>query len=77
MANDTEYGLGSQLFTKDPERIARVSHELKAGNVDVNGVGHFKPFNPFGGYKASGMGREHGISGFRELCQIKTLSIKK
>lgn len=77
LANDTEYGLGSQLFTKDAKRIERVSKALKAGNVDVNGIGHFKPYLPFGGFKASGMGREHGIHGFRELCQIKTVSIKK
>lgn len=77
LANDTQYGLGSQLFTKDAKRIERVSKALKAGNVDVNGIGHFKPYLPFGGYKASGMGREHGITGFRELCQIKTVSIKK
>jgi 5-carboxymethyl-2-hydroxymuconic-semialdehyde dehydrogenase len=77
LANDTCYGLGSQIFTGDPDRISRVAHELKAGNVDVNGCGHFKPYVPFGGYKASGIGREHGISGFRELCQIKTISMTK
>lgn len=77
LANDTEYGLGAQLFTKDPNRIERVSKALQSGNVDVNGCGHFKPFVPFGGYKSSGMGREHGIAGFRELCQLKTVSIKK
>lgn len=76
-ANDTPYGLGSQLFTKDLKRISRVTQQLKAGNVDVNGIGHFKPYNPFGGYKSSGMGREHGVHGFRELCQMKTVSLKK
>lgn len=77
LANDTVYGLGSQVFTKDAKRIEQVSKVLKAGNVDVNGIGHFKPYLPFGGFKSSGMGREHGIHGFRELCQIKTVSIKK
>lgn len=74
LANGTEYGLGSQLFTKDVNKIEHFSRKLKAGNVDVNGVGHFIPQNPFGGYKNSGMGREHGIGGFRELCQMKTVS---
>ena len=74
MANHTMYGLGSQIFTKDVGRMNTVSQAIQAGNVDVNGVGHFKPFNPFGGYKKSGMGREHGIEGFRELCQVKTVS---
>jgi len=77
IANDTVYGLGSQVFTKDKNRIKRISGLIDAGNIDFNGVGHFKPFNPFGGYKHSGMGREHGIVGFRELCQIKTVSMEK
>jgi len=77
LANDTEYGLGALLFTKDLSRIERLSKTLQAGNIDVNGCGHFKPYVPFGGYKSSGMGREHGVAGFRELCQIKTVSIKK
>jgi len=74
MANHTMYGLGSQIFTKDVGRMNKVSQAIQAGNVDVNGVGHFRPFNPFGGYKKSGMGREHGLDGFRELCQVKTVS---
>ncbi len=74
MANDTVYGLGSQVFTKDMKKAARIAREIQAGNVDVNGVGHFRPYNPFGGYKSSGMGREHGTFGFQELCQIKVIS---
>lgn len=74
LANDTQYGLGSQIFTHDPKRIMRMISAIEAGNVDVNGVGHFRPYNPFGGYKKSGMGREHGIEGFRELCKTKIVS---
>jgi succinate-semialdehyde dehydrogenase / glutarate-semialdehyde dehydrogenase len=74
LANDTSYGLGSQIYTRDAKRIVRVTTALKAGNVDVNAVGHFRPYNPFGGYKISGMGREHGIVGFQELCQLKLVS---
>jgi succinate-semialdehyde dehydrogenase/glutarate-semialdehyde dehydrogenase len=77
LANDTSYGLGSQIFSTDNKRIDRVSALIKAGNVDVNGVGHFRPYNPFGGYKISGMGREHGVVGFQELCQIKLVSKPK
>lgn len=77
LANDTEYGLGSQIYTKDTKRAQRLAEEIKAGGVDINGVNHFKPFNPFGGYKASGMGREHGKYGFHELCQIKVISQEK
>jgi len=77
MANHTAYGLGSQVYTKDAERALRVASELKAGGVDINGTSHFKPFNPFGGYKDSGIGREHGTYGFHELCQIKLVSQTK
>ena len=77
MANDTEYGLGSQVYTADKARAARVAAEIKAGSVDINGTNRFRPFNSFGGYKGSGMGREHGIYGLRELCQVKVLSQTK
>jgi succinate-semialdehyde dehydrogenase/glutarate-semialdehyde dehydrogenase len=77
IANNTQYGLGSQVFTKDRAKALRVAKQLEAGNVDINGVGHFRPTNPFGGYKQSGMGREHGLGGFRELCQIKVVSRDK
>ncbi len=76
LANDTRYGLSAQVYTKNPDSALRVASALKAGSIDMNGASHFKPFIPFGGYKASGMGREHGIHGFRELCQMKVLSIK-
>lgn len=74
LANDTEFGLGSQIFTNDISVARTIASQLHAGNVDINGVGHFRPFNPFGGYKKSGMGREHGIDGFRELSQVKVVS---
>ena len=77
MANDTVYGLSAQIYTKDLEKAARVAAELKDGSVDINGASHFKPWNPFGGYKASGIGREHGEFGLRELCQIKIISQAK
>ncbi len=77
LANDTEFGLGAQVFTKDLKKAMRVASHLQSGNVDINGVGHFQPFNPFGGYKKSGNGREHGIEGFRELSQIKIVSSPK
>ncbi len=77
MANDTSYGLSAQIYSKNEELITRVSSEIKAGSVDINGASHFKPWNPFGGYKDSGMGREHGAFGIRELCQIKVISQPK
>ncbi len=77
LANDTKYGLGALVFTNDKEKAARVAGKLEAGTVEINNANHWLTCNPFGGYKDSGMGREHGIAGFRELTQIKVISIEK
>lgn len=75
LANDTKYGLGAQVFSKDKKRALRVASKIKAGSIDVNEGNHWLQCNPFGGYKASGMGREHGRIGWQELCQIKVVSV--
>lgn len=77
LANDSVYGLGALVFTKDKVRANRVARALKTGTVEINSSSHWLPCNPFGGYKQSGMGREHGIHGLRELCQIKVISEEK
>lgn len=77
LANDTVYGLGSKVFSKDMTRALRVASRIEAGTVEINGASRWLSCNPFGGYKNSGMGREHGVIGFRELCQIKVISSSK
>lgn len=77
LANDTIYGLGSIIFTNDAKRAMRVASQINAGTVEINNTTHWLPCNPFGGYKKSGLGREHGIVGFRELCQLKVISMDK
>lgn len=78
LANDTVYGLGSSVFSKDKNRAMRVASRIEAGNVEINGSSHWTLLNPFGGYKNSGIGREHGKTlGFRELCQVKVISASK
>lgn len=77
MANDSKYGLGALIFTKDQEKALRVASKIEAGTVEINNANHWLPCNPFGGYKESGLGREHGIHGFRELTQIKVISMEK
>lgn len=74
LANDTIYGLGAYVYTKDKERAQRVALHLEAGSVVLNKGTRWRPCNPFGGYKASGMGREHGRIGFQELCQVKVIA---
>lgn len=77
LANDTKYGLGSLVFTADKERAKRLSEKLESGTVEINSAIHWISCNPFGGYKESGMGREHGKHGFQELTQIKVVSMEK
>lgn len=77
MANDTRYGLGSIVFSKDKKRAERVASKLEAGNVEINSAIHWLSCNPFGGYKESGLGREHGELGLQELCQVKLISEEK
>ncbi|PIR03782.1 MAG: hypothetical protein COV59_03865 [Candidatus Magasanikbacteria bacterium CG11_big_fil_rev_8_21_14_0_20_39_34] len=77
LANDTLYGLGSRVISKDLERAQRVASKIQAGTVEINNASRWLSCNPFGGYKKSGMGREHGTVGFRELCQIKVISMSK
>jgi succinate-semialdehyde dehydrogenase / glutarate-semialdehyde dehydrogenase len=77
MANDTPYGLGSRVISADKERAERVASKLQAGTVEVNEGDRWLTCNPFGGYKNSGMGREHGTLGMRELSQVKVISSSK
>ncbi len=77
LANDTLYGLGSRIITKDKKRAQRVALLIQAGTVELNSASRWLMCNPFGGYKQSGMGREHGMLGFRQLCQVKVISASK
>lgn len=71
LANDTPYGLSADIYTRDKARAERFAHQIDAGIIGINTDNFFVPFCPTGGFKKSGMGREYGIEGFRELAQIK------
>lgn len=73
IANDTPYGLAAYLQTGDPERARRVSRQLRAGMVQLNGANR-APGSPFGGYKQSGNGREGGPLGIEEFLEVKSVS---
>ncbi|MBC7517895.1 MAG: NAD-dependent succinate-semialdehyde dehydrogenase [Microbacteriaceae bacterium] len=77
LANDTPFGLGSYLFTTDPEQALRVADQIEAGMVFVNGVGLDSPELPFGGIKRSGFGRELGRFGIEEFVNRKLIRILK
>lgn len=77
LANDTKYGLGAFVFTTDKEIMSRVSAELQSGMVSQNNLSYIKPYDPFGGYKQSGIGREHGKYGFEDVTQVKVIAQEK
>jgi succinate-semialdehyde dehydrogenase/glutarate-semialdehyde dehydrogenase len=71
MANDTEYGLASYLYTRDPDRIWRVAEQLENGIVSVNSSLFANEVTPFGGVKQSGLGREGSKYGLDEFLEMK------
>ena len=77
LANDTEYGLGAYVFTESKELFMEIAGEIESGMVQMNTLNYCIPESPFGGYKKSGIGREHGKWGFHEFCNIKVTSIPK
>ncbi len=77
LANDSLYGLGAAVFSKDLEKAERIAREhLEAGNCFVNAFVRSDPRLPFGGIKDSGYGRELSVFGIREFVNIKTVWIR-
>lgn len=75
VANDTPYGLGSYVFTTDPDQALRVADRIEAGMVFVNVVGADAAELPFGGVKRSGFGRELGRYATEEFVNRKMIRI--
>lgn len=72
LANDTAYGLGNGVWTKDIDKAISVSQKLRSGTVYVNTYFETTPQLPFGGFKESGIGRENGMAGLLEFTETKS-----
>ena len=75
LANDTEYGLASYLYTRDIGRAVRVSEALRFGIVGINDINPTAAAAPFGGVGASGLGREGGAQGIEEYLDVKLVGL--
>ncbi|KOU63431.1 succinate-semialdehyde dehydrogenase [Streptomyces sp. MMG1533] len=73
IANDSPFGLSSNVWTRDETEVDRFVRDLEAGGVYVNGMTASHPAFPFGGVKRSGYGRELSGHGIREFCNITTV----
>jgi aldehyde dehydrogenase (NAD+) len=75
IANNSRYGLSGAVSGKDFDRAYGIAKRIRTGTISVNGGLWFGPDSPFGGYKQSGLGREHGIPGFEEYLETKTIGM--
>jgi aldehyde dehydrogenase (NAD+) len=72
IANDTNFGLAAGVWTRDVALAHRMIRRLRAGTVWINNYRKVNYVAPFGGFKESGVGREHGIHALNEYTEVKT-----
>jgi aldehyde dehydrogenase (NAD+) len=75
MANDNIYGLAGSVWSRDIPRGLEVAKRMRTGTIWINDYHLVSPASPFGGYKQSGLGREHGIWGLQEYLETKYVRV--
>jgi aldehyde dehydrogenase (NAD+) len=75
IANDNQYGLGGYVTSGSVERAMAVGRRIRAGTISINGGISYGAEAPFGGYKASGVGRQNGLEGFEQYLETKTIAV--
>jgi aldehyde dehydrogenase (NAD+) len=76
IANDNAYGLGGGVSSANLDRAMNIAKRIRTGTMSVNGGMSIAGDIPFGGYKASGMGREWGVEGIEELLETKLIAVR-
>ncbi len=74
LANDSAYGLSGSVWSGDVDRAWNVARRIRTGTLSINGGVWYSADVPFGGYKASGIGREMGVAGFEEYLETKSIA---
>jgi succinate-semialdehyde dehydrogenase/glutarate-semialdehyde dehydrogenase len=77
VANNTAYGLGAAIWSRDPERAERLARKIESGTVTINDMVKSDPRLPFGGIKKSGVGREMSHHGIKEFVNVKTVVVRE
>lgn len=75
IANGTEFGLATSIWTRDIARAHRVAHKLLSGITWINDHHRIDPASPWGGFKMSGLGRENGLVAYEEYTQIQNIIV--
>lgn len=75
IANDSDYGLSGAVMSRSVEHALSVARRIRTGTLSINNGGYFRRDMPFGGYKASGLGRQSGPEGFDSLLETKSIGI--
>ncbi|HMC38945.1 MAG TPA: aldehyde dehydrogenase family protein, partial [Acidimicrobiales bacterium] len=74
IANDSGYGLSGGVFSSDEARATSIARQVRTGSIGINGGMWYGADSPYGGYKASGIGRQNGLEGFEQYLETKAVA---